>query len=54
MSENIIDINIPNAISIVVMAALGALLFGAIKKLLAGGGFPSIGKGANTTLYGAA
>jgi len=54
MNENIIAINIPNAVSIVIMAAAGALLFGAIKKLLSGGGIPFVQRGANTTLYNAA
>lgn len=54
MNENIIAINLPNAISIVIMAAVGALVFGAVKKLLTGGGLPLIQRGANTTLYNAA
>lgn len=52
--ENIIEINVPNAISIILMAAIGALIIGAVKKLLSKGGLPTTGKGANTTLYGMA
>lgn len=55
MNDNIIAINIPNAISIVIMGAIGAIIVIAVKKMLAGGGFPAIGgKGANATMYGAA
>lgn len=52
--ENIIEINVPNAISIVLMAAIGALIIGAVKKLLNRSGQATTGKGANTTLYGMA
>lgn len=54
MDEKIIAINVPNAISIILMAAMGALIIGAVRKLLKGGGLPTTGKGANSTLYGMA
>jgi hypothetical protein len=54
VNENIIEINVPNAISIVLMAAIGALIIGAVKKLLNKSGQATTGKGANTTLYGMA
>jgi hypothetical protein len=54
VNENIIDINVPNAISIVIMAALGAVIYGAIKKMLGGrqAAPTTQQQGANTTLYG--
>ena len=52
VNENIIAINIPNAFSIVIMAALGAVLAVAIRKLLTkSGGVVTQSTGANTTLY---
>ena len=57
MNENIIAIDIPNAVSIVIMAALGALVYAGIKKLLMGKWSPGSTAGMpgqNTTLYGMA
>lgn len=36
-SENIIAVNVPNAISILIMAAIGGLIVAAIRKAFGGG-----------------
>jgi hypothetical protein len=49
VDDNIISVNIPNGLSILIMGAIGAIVLAFVRKSVTGKGKPAIASGASFT-----